>query len=94
MSLPESFEEPLVELRRKIEELEGYPEGAGHGRELQRLRRELRKRTGEVYRDLTPGQTTRVARQLVASVLSSSGSMSSSDGPVPSAAAGHGAVSV
>lgn len=62
MSLPESFEEPLVELRRKIEELEGYPEGAGHGRELQRLRRELRKKTGEVYRDLSPWETTLVAR--------------------------------
>ncbi len=57
-----SFEEPLIQLRRQIEELEGYPEGARHEKELARLRRELEQRTTEIYRDLTPWQTTLVAR--------------------------------
>ncbi len=56
------FEAPLIELRRQIEELEGYPEGAGRRRELARLERELRKQTAEVYGRLTAWQTTLVAR--------------------------------
>lgn len=56
------FEEPLVELRRQIEELESYPDGAGRGRELARLRARLRKETDEVFRRLTPWQTALVAR--------------------------------
>ena len=30
MSAGNNFEEPLIELRRRIEELSGYPEGSGH----------------------------------------------------------------
>ncbi|MCL4836361.1 MAG: acetyl-CoA carboxylase carboxyltransferase subunit alpha [Thermoanaerobaculia bacterium] len=56
------FEEPLVELRRQIEELERYPDGAGRGRELGRLRTRLRRETEEVFRHLTPWQTALVAR--------------------------------
>jgi acetyl-CoA carboxylase carboxyl transferase subunit alpha len=56
------FEEPLVELRRQIEELERYPDGAGRGREVARLRARLRKETEEVFRHLTPWQTALVAR--------------------------------
>jgi acetyl-CoA carboxylase carboxyl transferase subunit alpha len=57
-----AFEAPLDELRRKIEELEGYPTGSGHDREIERLRKELRKQTREVFRDLTAWQTVLVAR--------------------------------
>ena len=35
------FEEPLETLRLRIEELEGYPEGSGHDRELTSLRGDL-----------------------------------------------------
>ena len=38
-----AFEAPLVELRRRIEELEGYPQGSGHEREIERLKAELAK---------------------------------------------------
>ncbi len=57
-----NFEQPLIELRRRIEELEGYPEGSGHDGELTRLRSALAKKTREVFSKLTPWQTTLVAR--------------------------------
>ncbi len=56
------FEEPLTDLRRRIEELEGYPEGSGHETELERLRSALKKKTREVFAKLTPWQKTLVAR--------------------------------
>ena len=63
MAGPENdFEKPLVELRRRIEELEGYPEGSGHGGELEHLRAELAKKTREVFARLSPWQKTQVAR--------------------------------
>jgi acetyl-CoA carboxylase carboxyl transferase subunit alpha len=58
---PAAFEEPLVELRRRIEELEALPDGSGD-RELERLRAALRRRTAEVYRGLDRWQKTQVAR--------------------------------
>ena len=57
-----SFDAQLVELRRRIEELEGYPAGGGHERELERLRSTLRKTTAEVFGNLTRWQKTLVAR--------------------------------
>jgi acetyl-CoA carboxylase carboxyl transferase subunit alpha len=57
-----SFEEPLVELRRQIKELEGFPQGSGHEKELDRLRSTLKKSTSDVYGDLTRWQKTLVAR--------------------------------
>jgi len=57
-----NFEAPLIELRRQIEELEGYPEGSGHEADLERLRRSLEKTTKEVFSKLTPWQTALVAR--------------------------------
>jgi acetyl-CoA carboxylase carboxyl transferase subunit alpha len=57
-----TFEAPLDELRHKIEELEGYPPGSGHEREVERLRKELRRQTREVFRHLTAWQTVLVAR--------------------------------
>jgi acetyl-CoA carboxylase carboxyl transferase subunit alpha len=62
MSAEAQFEEPLVELRRRIEELEGYPEGSGRERELAGLRSELERRTREVYAGLSRWQKTLVAR--------------------------------
>ncbi len=56
------FEQPLIDLRRRIEELEGYPEGSGHESDLERLRGELAKTTADVMGRLPPGQTTLVAR--------------------------------
>ncbi|MBP1641340.1 MAG: accA [Acidobacteria bacterium] len=62
MSVEVPFEEPLIELRRRIEELEGYPAGSGRERELSSLRSELRERTREVYGGLNRWQKTLVAR--------------------------------
>ncbi len=57
-----SFEEPLIEIRRRIEELEGYPAGSGHEKELDNLRTSLRKNTSEIFGNLTRWQKTLVAR--------------------------------
>jgi acetyl-CoA carboxylase carboxyl transferase subunit alpha len=63
MATPESsFEEPLVELRRKIEELAQYPAGSGYEKEIERLRATLRKQTAEIYGGLSRWQKTLVAR--------------------------------
>ena len=63
MSGPDaSFDEPLAELRRRIEELEGYPEAAGRLKELESLRGELARRTEEVFAGLSRWQKTLVAR--------------------------------
>ncbi len=56
------FDAPLAELRRRIEELEGYPPGSGRQREIEKLRKELAKSTKEVYGKLDRWQTTLVAR--------------------------------
>src|ERR1700730_12450378 len=57
-----SFEEPLVELRRRIQELAGFPAGSGQERELDRHHATLRKTTAEVYSSLSRWQKTLVAR--------------------------------
>ena len=57
-----SFEEPLIEIRRRIEELEGYPAGSGHEKELDGLRTALRKNTAEIFGNLTRWEKTLVAR--------------------------------
>lgn len=56
------FEEPIVELRRRLEELEGYPTGSGRRRELENLRSQLEKTTREVYSKLSRWEKTLVAR--------------------------------
>lgn len=61
-SLEAPFEEPIVELRRRIEELEGYPSGSGRRRELEKLKNELEKTTREVYGNLSRWEKTLVAR--------------------------------
>lgn len=57
-----SFEEPLAELRRRVEELEQFPEDSGKAREVERLRSQLRKATAEVYGNLSRWEKTLVAR--------------------------------
>ena len=49
MSVEANFEEPLVELRRQIQELENYPARPGVEKDIERLRSRLRKETEEVY---------------------------------------------
>jgi acetyl-CoA carboxylase carboxyl transferase subunit alpha len=56
------FEEPLTALRRRIEELEGYPEETGRSQELATLRRDLERETKAVFGKLTRWQKTLVAR--------------------------------
>lgn len=56
------FEQPLADLRRKIEELEGFPEGAGRRREIGKLEQELADRTHKVYSKLSRWEKTLVAR--------------------------------
>jgi len=62
MAEENNFEDPLIDLRRRIEELEGYPEGSGHAGELEKLRQALEKKTREIFSTLTPWQKTLVAR--------------------------------
>ncbi len=57
-----AFEEPLIELRRRIEELEGYPGGSAEERELERLRSRLVHESAEIYGRLTRWQKTLIAR--------------------------------
>jgi acetyl-CoA carboxylase carboxyl transferase subunit alpha len=57
-----AFEEPLVELRRRIAELEGFPAAAGRDRELARLRGELARTTDEIYGKLDRWGKVLVAR--------------------------------
>jgi len=56
------FDEPLNELRRRIEELEAFPAGSGQERELDRLRGALKKSTVDIYGGLTRWQKALVAR--------------------------------
>ena len=56
------FEEPLIELRQRLDELESYPEGTGRRKELEALRSQLAKRTKEIYGSLSRWEKTLVAR--------------------------------
>ncbi|MCZ6508349.1 MAG: acetyl-CoA carboxylase carboxyltransferase subunit alpha [Acidobacteria bacterium] len=56
------FEQPLADLRRRIKELEDFPEGAGRRREIGQLEKELEKRTREIYGKLSRWEMTLVAR--------------------------------
>ena len=63
MAAPDhAFDEPLIELQRRIEELEAFPEDHGHQREIERLRQTLRKQTSDIYGRLNRWQKTLVAR--------------------------------
>jgi acetyl-CoA carboxylase carboxyl transferase subunit alpha len=56
------FEEPILRLRRRIEELSALPDDASHRKEIERLREKLERVSREVYASLTPWQKTLVAR--------------------------------
>lgn len=57
-----NFEEPILKLRRRIEELSALPDDATHRRELEKLREKLERVSRETYAGLTPWQKTLVAR--------------------------------
>jgi acetyl-CoA carboxylase carboxyl transferase subunit alpha len=57
-----NFEEPIVKLRQKIEELAALPDDAAHRREVEKLRERLDRVSREIYGNLTPWQKTLVAR--------------------------------
>jgi acetyl-CoA carboxylase carboxyl transferase subunit alpha len=56
------FEEPILRLRQRIEELSALPDDAAHRREIERLREKLDRVSREIYASLTPWQKTLVAR--------------------------------
>ena len=57
----DNFEQPIVEIERRIEELAGFNDEAKR-REVERLRQRLSQVRREVYSRLTPWQKTVVAR--------------------------------
>ncbi|MEM6795810.1 MAG: acetyl-CoA carboxylase carboxyltransferase subunit alpha [Acidobacteriota bacterium] len=62
MSSPDSnFEQPLIELRQRIAELESF-DGGGHEAEIEKIRRSLEKKTREVFSRLDNWQVTLLAR--------------------------------
>ncbi|MBZ5638784.1 MAG: acetyl-CoA carboxylase carboxyltransferase subunit alpha [Acidobacteriia bacterium] len=58
----ERFEEPILELERRIESLSGMGDDIGTRRQRERLERELETTRARIYGSLTPWQTTLVAR--------------------------------
>src|SRR5262245_1964408 len=57
-----NFEEPILKIRSRLEELAALPDDASHRREVERLREKLEKVSREIYGNLTPWQKTQVAR--------------------------------
>ena len=58
----DAFEEPILELERRIDTLSGMGDDAAVRQERERLEHELRATRARVYSALTPWQTTMVAR--------------------------------
>ena len=56
------FEEPILRLRRRLEELAALPDDAAHRREIEKVREKLDRVSREIYSGLTPWQKTLVAR--------------------------------
>ena len=56
------FEEPILKLRRRIEELSALPDEPSHRKEIEKLREKLERVSREIYASLTPWQKTLVAR--------------------------------
>ncbi len=56
------FEEPILRLRRRLEELAALPDDAAHRREIEKVREKLDRVSREIYAGLTPWQKTLVAR--------------------------------
>jgi acetyl-CoA carboxylase carboxyl transferase subunit alpha len=57
-----NFEEPILRLRRRIEELSALPDDGSRRREIEKLREKLDRVSRDVYSGLTPWQKTLVAR--------------------------------
>jgi acetyl-CoA carboxylase carboxyl transferase subunit alpha len=57
-----NFEEPILRLRRRIEELSALPDDAARRREIEKLREKLDRVSRDIYSGLTPWQKTLVAR--------------------------------
>ncbi len=57
-----NFEEPIVKLRRRIEELSAMPDQAAHRREIEKLEEKLERLSREIYANLNAWQKTLVAR--------------------------------
>jgi len=57
-----AFEEPILEIERRVEELSGYPATRQSQEEIARLRARLAALRQEIYSNLTPWQKTLVAR--------------------------------
>ena len=57
-----NFEEPIVKLRRRIEELAAMPDEAAHRREIEKLQEKLERLSREIYANLNAWQKTLVAR--------------------------------
>jgi acetyl-CoA carboxylase carboxyl transferase subunit alpha len=57
-----NFEQPILELERRIEELNGFSSREDNRREVQRLGRRLQQMRREIFARLTPWQKTLVAR--------------------------------
>ena len=56
------FEEPILRLRQRIEELSALPDDASRRKEIDRLREKVERVSREIYASLTPWQKTLVAR--------------------------------
>jgi len=61
MAEEDNFEQPIIEIERRIEELSGFSDDAKQ-REIQRLQQRLSELRREIYSRLTPWQKTLVAR--------------------------------
>ncbi|MEO8035241.1 MAG: acetyl-CoA carboxylase carboxyltransferase subunit alpha [Acidobacteriota bacterium] len=59
---PTQFEEPLLRIRRQIEELSALESEPGREGEIAQLQQQLTKVSHEIYTNLTPWQKTLVAR--------------------------------
>ena len=57
-----NFEEPIVKIRRRIEELSGFPDDRAKTDEIAKLRDKLERTAKEIYSGLSPWQKTLVAR--------------------------------
>lgn len=63
VSTPEtSFEQPILELRAQLEELESYPAHAQREAEIAKLKRKLESETERIYSRLTPWEIALTAR--------------------------------
>jgi len=56
------FELPIVEIKRKIEELSSLPLTKERHKEIEKLKEKLAKTTKEIYSNLTPYQIIQIAR--------------------------------